>query len=84
MVLHAEVLSPLRFPAGSRIKVTTFRAHHAEVALGQSLETGIAISLSVTLSAGFPAVLAADTTVENQLNSAADIGVKVILLSIEW
>ena len=83
MALHAEVFSPLWLATGTGLKVTAFRAYHAQIALGQSLKTGITIPLAVTLAACTATMLAFNAPVVNELDSPSDTGIKVKLLLIE-
>src|SRR5690606_33464777 len=51
VVLHAEMFAPHWFAAGACVVVTTLRGNNAAVALGQLLETWIAVTLTETLVA---------------------------------
>ncbi|MNI33533.1 hypothetical protein D3C73_874900 [compost metagenome] len=45
---HAELLAPLRLPAGAGLEVAAFRAHDAHVALGQFGHARVAVTLAET------------------------------------
>ena len=83
MGLHAEILCKTGVTAGAGVEVAAFRADDAEVALGQFLETGVAITLAIALFRRPTALDALDLAGEVERDASPDMFIQRDCLVIE-